>query len=307
MKQSLRTFLFALMASLAFVSAQAKATPMDVGFNELVKRLIDNGAVTGSNVITYGKGSFTTYEFKLARTDLKLITNYRDRVMRPNVANAYRSIFRQAGTQGEVYSIGYGEDNSQTFTIGAYKDRNYALIYLHDPRDSNYRYVYTLTWWEGKGKSIEGSVRKFYGFDPVAQRKNQSAREPRIVVSTDNDSLTVDSNGTMRYYNFGALKKKNVPKTSAEVLAEISKICSAYVNICGAYAATPSLTQREAYNRYRMVLANRLVSICNLYGRNMLSGTDRRTAMNLIRGAQNAGGDQVTDALFVSAKELLSL
>ena len=307
MKQSLRTFLVALMASLAFVSVQAKETPMDVGFNELVKKLIDNGAVTGSNVITYGKGSFTHYEFKVPRTDLKFITNYRDRVMRPNVANAYRSIFRQAGTQGEVCPIGYGEDNSLTFNVGVYKDRNYAIIYLHDPRDSNYRYVYTLTWWEGKGKSIEGSICKFYGFDPVVQRQNQSARETRIVVSTGDDSLAVDSNGTMRYYNFEALKKKKVPKTSAEVLAEISKITSAYINICGAYALTPSLTQREAYSRYQLVLANRLVSICNLYGRNMLSDTDRRTAMTLIRGAQDAGGDQVTDALFASAKELLNL
>lgn len=307
MKQSIRTFLIALMASLTFTAVQAKDTPMDVGFNELVKRLIDAGAVTGSNTETYGKGSFIQYQFKLARTDLKLITNYRDRVMRPNVAYAYRSIFRTAGTEGNSQGIGYGEDNSQTYYVGMYKDRNYAVIYLRDPSDANSRYVYTLTWWESKGKNIEGIICKFYGLDPVVQRKAQSARETRIVVSTGDDSLAVDSNGTMRYYNLGALKKKNVPKNSAEVLAEISKICSAYTNISGDYGAATSSKAREEYGRYRLVLANRLVSVCNLYGRTMLGVRDRRAAMRLIKAAQDMGGDQVTETLFMSAKELLSL
>ena len=293
MKQSIRTFLIALMASLTFTAVQAKDTPMDVGFNELVKRLVDAGAITGSNIETYGKGSFTQYQFKVARTDLKLITNYRDRVMRPNVANAYRSIFRTAGTEGDSQGIGYGEDNSQTYYVGMYKDRNYAVIYLRDPSDANSRYVYTLTWWESKGKNIEGIICKFYGLDPV--------------VSTGDDSLAVDSNGTMRYYNLGALKKKNVPKNSAEVLAEISKICSAYTNISGDYGAATSSKAREEYGRYRLVLANRLVSVCNLYGRTMLGTNDRRAALRLIKAAQDMGGDQVTETLFMSAKELLSL
>ena len=307
MKHSLRTFLIALMASLAFTTVQAKDTPMDVGFNELVKRLIDAGAVTGSNTETYGKGSFIQYQFKLARTDLKLITNYRDRVMRPNVANAYRSIFRTAGTEGDSQGIGYGEDNSQTYYVGMYKDRNYAVIYLRDPSDANSRYVYTLTWWESKGKNIEGIICKFYGLAPVVQRKAQSARETRIVVSTGDDSLAVDSNGTMRYYNLEALKKKNVPKNSTGVLAEISKICSAYINITGEYAMARSHKAREEYSRYRLVLANRLVSVCNLYGRTMLGTNDRRAALRLIKAAQDMGGDQVTETLFMSAKELLSL
>ena len=306
MKQSIRTFLIALMASLAFTTVQAKDTPMDVGFNELVKRLIDAGAVTGSNTETYGKGSFIQYQFKLARTDLKLITNYRDRVMRPNVANAYRSIFRTAGTEGDSQGIGYGEDNSQTYYVGMYKDRNYAVIYLRDPSDANSRYVYTLTWWESKGKNIEGIICKFYGLDPVVQRKAQSARETRIVVSTGDDSLAVDSNGTMRYYNLEAFKKKGVPKNSAEVLAEISKICSAYANISGEYGTASSHKMREVYSRYRLVLANRLVSVCTLYGRTMLGINDRRAALRLIKTAQDMGGDQVTEALFISAKELLS-
>ena len=307
MKQSIRTFLIALMASLTFTAVQAKDTPMDVGFNELVKRLVDAGAITGSNIETYGKGSFTQYQFQVPRTDLKLITNYRDRVMRPNVANAYRSIFRTAGTEGDSQGIGYGEDNSQTYYVGMYKDRNYAVVYLRDPSDATCRYVYTLTWWESKGKGIEGVVCKFYGLDPVVQRKAKSARETRIVVSTGDDSLAVDSNGTMRYYNLGALKKKNVPKNSAEVLAEISKICSAYTNISGDYGAATSSKAREEYGRYRLVLANRLVSVCNLYGRTMLGVRDRRAAMRLIKAAQDMGGDQVTETLFMSAKELLTL
>ena len=307
MKHSLRTFLIALMASLAFTTVQAKDTPMDVGFNELVKRLIDAGAVTGSNTETYGKGSFIQYQFKLARTDLKLITNYRDRVMRPNVAYAYRSSFRTAGTEGNSQGIGYGEDNSQTYYVGMYKDRNYAVIYLRDPSDANSRYVYTLTWWESKGKNIEGIICKFYGLDPVVQRKAQRERGTRIVVSKAVDSLAVGSNGTMRYYNLEALKKKNVPKNSTEVLAEISKICSAYINITGEYAMASSHKAREEYSRYRLVLANRLVSVCNLYGRTMLGINDRRAALRLIKAAQDMGGDQVTETLFMSAKELLSL
>lgn len=306
MKHSLRTFLIALMASLAFTTVQAKDTPMDVGFNELVKRLIDAGAVTGSNTETYGKGSFIQYQFKLARTDLKLITNYRDRVMRPNVANAYRSVFRTAGTVGDSHGIGYGEDNSQTYYVCTYRDRNYAIIYLRDPSDANCRYVYTLTWWETKGKSIEGIICKFYGLDPVVQRKAQGTRETRIVVSTAGDSLAVDSNGTMRYYNLEAFKRKGVPKNSAEVLAEISKICSAYANISGEYGTASSHKMREVYSRYRLVLANRLVSVCTLYGRTMLGINDRRAALRLIKTAQDMGGDQVTEALFISAKELLS-
>lgn len=306
MKQSLRTFLIALMASLTFATVQAKGTPMDVGFNELVKQLIDAGAVTGSNTETYGKGSFTQYQFKVARTDLKLITNYRDRVMRPNVANAYRSVFRTAGTVGDSHGIGYGEDNSQTYYVCTYRDRNYAIIYLRDPSDANCRYVYTLTWWETKGKSIEGSICKFYGLDPVVQRKAQGTRETRIVVSAAGDSLAVDSNGTMRYYNLEVFKKKGVPKNSAEVLAEISKICSVYANISGEYGTASSHKMREVYSRYRLVLANRLVSVCNLYGRTMLGINDRRAALRLIKTAQDMGGDQVTEALFISAKELLS-
>ena len=60
------------------------------------------------------------------------------------------------------------------------------------------------------------------------------------------------------------------------------------------------------YSRYRLVLANRLVSVCTLYGRTMLGINDRRAALRLIKTAQDMGGDQVTEALFISAKELLS-
>ena len=187
-----------------------------------------------------------------------------------------------------------------------YKDRNYAVVYLRDPSDATCRYVYTLTWWESKGKSIEGIICKFYGLDPVVQRKAQGTRETRIVVSTAGDSLAVDSNGTMRYYNLEAFKKKGVPKNSAEVLAEISKICSAYANISGEYGTASSHKMREVYSRYRLVLANRLVSVCTLYGRTMLGINDRRAALRLIKTAQDMGGDQVTEALFISAKELLS-
>ena len=140
----------------------------------------------------------------------------------------------------------------------------------------------------------------------MVQRKAQGTRETRIVVSTAGDSLAVDSNGTMRYYNLEAFKKKGVPKNSAGVLAEISKICSAYANISGEYGTASSHKMREVYSRYRLVLANRLVSVCTLYGRTMLGINDRRAALRLIKTAQDMGGDQVTEALFISAKELLS-
>lgn len=221
--------LFILLAVLAAMAAVASAASpkqsIDVAFAQLAQTLIDMGAITNSEAQEYEGGYHKFYNFVIDKEQRKLVDDFEAKTMRPNVALAYMSNFRKAGTIAKSNNIGYGKDNALSYRLGVYIDRNYDVLYLRDPLNKEKRYVYALVWWMS-GKKMNGSLLKSYNTDPVVQREKASKQtEGRRVLRTESDSiLMVDGSGKLVYSNLD-IANKATKFTSSSLLTAVTSVC----------------------------------------------------------------------------------
>ena len=109
MKKIKRFILLAVLAAMAAVaSAAPPKQPIDVAFAQLAQTLIDMGAITNSEAQEYEGGYHKFYNFVIDKEQRKLVDDFEAKTMRPNVALAYMSNFRKAGTIAKSNNIGYG-------------------------------------------------------------------------------------------------------------------------------------------------------------------------------------------------------
>ena len=298
MKKIKRFILLAALAAMAAVASVASPKqPIDVAFAQLAQTLIDMGAITHSETLEYEGGYHKFYHFIIDKEQRKLVDDFEAKTMRPNVALAYMSNFRKAGTMTKSYGIGYGKDNAQSYSLGVYVDRNYDILYLRDPMNKEKRYVYALVWWMS-GEKMNGSLLKFYNFDPVLQREKALKKtEGRRVLHTESDSIMmVDGSGKLVYSNLDVANK--VTKyTSSSLLTAVTSVCSAYTSLAFSDGAAKDV-------EYRQILANRLVTLCN-QGRKTFDANDKKTCIKLVESVRSCEHDVVIKPLLDAALTLL--
>ena len=298
MKKIKRFILLAALAAMAAVaSAAPPKQPIDVAFAQLAQTLIDMGAITNSEAQEYEGGYHKFYNFVIDKEQRKLVDDFEAKTMRPNVALAYMSNFRKAGTIAKSNNIGYGKDNALSYRLGVYIDRNYDILYLRDPLNKEKRYVYALVWWMS-GKKMNGSLLKFYNIDPVVQREKASKQtEGRRVLRTESDSiLMVDGSGKLVYSNLD-IANKATKFTSSSLLTAVTSVCSAYTSLAFSDGAAKDV-------EYRQILANRLVTLCNL-GRKTFDANDKKACIKQVEGVRRCEPDVVNSTLLDAALTLL--
>ena len=168
---------------------------------------------------------------------------------------------------------------------------------MRDPLNKEKRYVYALVWWMS-GKKMHGSLLKFYNIDPVVQREKASKQtEGRRVLRTESDSiLMVDGSGKLVYSNLD-IANKATKFTSSSLLTAVTSVCSAYTSLAFSDGAAKDV-------EYRQILANRLVTLCNL-GRKTFDANDKKACIKLVEGVRRCESDVVNSTLLDAALTLL--
>lgn len=309
MNMIMRIKLIFLACMLLVLGPSMEAKPfqnMMTSFYKFSHKLIDMGAVTSSVVEKNPQWHYINYKFCLPKEKIKLVQDFENKVMKPYVAFSYKSVFRQAGTGGAVESIGYGENNSQSYALGSYTNRNYDILYVRDGNNKSKRYVYAFVWYIEEG-NVCGSLIEFYGLDPVIQRKQVQAskqQEAQDFTGFITDSIQIDGKWIGRNYN-GLANLGDYYKNSAEVLSAIASISAAY-NLLGSQMGEKVAKSKAEIVQYKLVLANRLVSICSVYGRKLLTKNDRTTSLRILRDLKSSEPTIAIDTLLGTAITLLN-
>lgn len=293
--------LMVLVMTAPAASAQSSKKPMDVEFNSFVDKLIDMKAICKSDISEYEGGYHKFYVFVLDKKDLKLITNFETKCIYPKISSAYQSDICKTESTATLRSIGYGKNNTKTYNLGGFKDRNYDILFIRDPVNKEKRYVYALVWWQ-KGGKINGNLLKFYNFDPVIQREkstDSTNSKVRIIHPEDNTLTYIDRDSGKRWRitdtGFDADSLKN---TSSSVLTAVSSICTAYISLVF------SDKKSDKTKAQRLILAGRLVTLCNK-GRDILTNSDRKTCLKLIENIRTSETDTTNDTMLGAAITLL--
>lgn len=299
------TFMVCLMlmaSSMAY--AQKAIQAPDQAFNEMVTWLTTNDYVTASTKSNYKDGYIQMYEFSVPDKKAKNIDTYHRALIASNKL-AYGSMVKKSGADGRTENIAYGENNSQTYSFGTHRDRNYNLQYFHDAKDSTMRYVYALVWYTENNELTKGSIFKFYGKDPVIQRAQRASTSLMSGGGYFGDLDSVIVNGqTVRYWKDFAKKfdsSEAAPQNSADFLAQLNNLRAAFKNAKEQYHWSMQTQQRR---NLQTGIVNKIVKLCKEY-KSLLSTEEQKFCSNaLVKMKKDTDDDYLQNLLDLTARTI---
>lgn len=250
----LKFFLTVLLAALATLAASAQDN-----LKKAVNDFVTDGSLTEYIKITQqidaadaGKNnssSYYMYDFELPKSKASKFETLKQ-AFNKDTPKAYKVQVRNAGvSSSELARIGYGKNLDKTYTFGSYAKRNYMIMFVRDPQDSNRRSVYALVWYDGKKKgSMAGSVMTFSSLDPQKLTSSTSTESAAEQLSGLNDqseqleglSRLTQVNSSMDFLQrFGSLRaiyKKSVANhedldIQTGIVNRILSLCKNYSNL----------------------------------------------------------------------------
>lgn len=290
--------LLVLVSANTPISAQTPKRPLDLEFNILVQKLIDMQAINSSELADYEGGYHKFYQFVIDKKKKNMITNFETKCLYPHIVSAYNSQISKGAALSKFVSIGYGKDNSLTYNLGGYKDRNYDILWIRDPVNKEKRFVYALVWWL-KGKKMNGLLLKFYNTDPVIQREKTDSTKKKIRgIRMENSGLTYLDSSDLGKITDLDISQNPTNKTSSSVLSAVSSVSTAYLSLAFSDKNTDKTRQQ------RMVLATRLVTLSSRGG-GILTDNDRKACIKLVENLRTCETDVANNNLLSSALTLL--
>ena len=306
MKTMIRnTFMVCLMLVASSMAHAQKATlTPDQAFNETVAWLTTNDYVTTSTKSNYKDGYIQTYEFSVPDKKNKNIEAY-NRVLLASNKLAYASMMKKSGADGRTENIAYGENNSQTYSFGTHKNRNYNLQYFRDAKDSTMRYVYALVWYTENNELTKGSIFKFYGKAPVIQRAKRASTSLMSGGGYFGDVDSIIVNGqTVRYWKDFAKKfdsSEATPQNSADFLSQLNNLRAAFKNAKEQYRFSLQGPQRR---NLQTGIVNKIVKLCKEY-KSLLSTEEQKFCSNaLVKMKKDTDDDYLQSLLDLTARTI---
>lgn len=146
---------------------------------------------------------------------------------------------------------------------------------------------------------MNGILLKFYNPDPVIQREKSDSIKKKIRgIRMEDSGLTyLDTSNIGKITDFD-ISQNTIGNTSASVLSAVSSVCTAYISL------TFSDKNTDKTREQRMVLASRLVTLCNK-GRGILTDNDRKTCIKLLENLCTCETDVTNNTLLSAARTLL--
>ncbi|WP_440485474.1 hypothetical protein [Segatella hominis] len=297
------TFKLAFVACLMMLSsachAQKPIPNIDQAFDKFVQDLSQDDLVTSSTMNTYNIGMMKGFEFAVPRKKQKMVDTFHKALL-SNSRLAYISFTKKAGSASiETNRVGYGNNNSTTYEFGTHKDRNYNLQYFRDRKDSTMRYVYALVWYQGKDRSVKGSVYKFYSKDPQTYKKPLSYKMNAV---QGLDSLV--SLGNIRY-NKNLVRSYGLdmtpPKDAAEFIMQLNTLRAAFKNARDQY---PYWGNQVTRRTLQTGIANKIVKLCKGYGKLLNADEKKFCATSLNKMKKDTDDEYLQSLLELTANSL---
>lgn len=163
---------FAMLAAIVANAQEAMSKAIDTfvetNYNYITKLSSSNWPLSDG-----GKGEQKSYYFTLPKDKQDLLSPIMNG-FKKDKPKAYGIYSKKAGESDMGISIGYGQNNSNTYRLGSHKKRNYEVVYIRDPKNEKYRSVYALVWYDDDNNTVSGSVHKTYGADPKKEKPKRT-------------------------------------------------------------------------------------------------------------------------------------
>ena len=304
------TFKLAFVACLLVLSsachAQKPIPNIDQAFDKFVQDLSQDDLVTSSTMNTYNIGMMKGFEFAVPGKKQKMVDTFHKALL-SNSRLAYISFTKKAGSASiETNRVGYGNNNSTTYLFGAHKDRNYNLQYFRDRKDSTMRYVYALVWYQGMGRSVKGSVYKFYSKDPQTYKKPSANTQPFSYTkpsTQDLDSLFLQRKNFKFNMNLAGSYyfDETPPKDAAEFMMQLNTLRAAFKNAKDLY---PYLGNQVTRRTLQTGIANKIVKLCKGYGKLLNADEKKFCATSLNKMKKDTDDEYLQSLLELTANSL---
>ena len=304
------TFKLAFVACLLVLSsachAQKPIPNIDQAFDKFVQDLSQDDLVTSSTMNTYNIGMMKGFEFAVPRKKQKMVDTFHKALL-SNSRLAYISFTKKAGSASiETNRVGYGNNNSTTYEFGTHKDRNYNLQYFRDRKDSTMRYVYALVWYQGMGRSVKGSVYKFYSKDPQTYKKPSANTQPFSYTKPsiqDLDSLFLQRKNFKFNMNLAGSYyfDETPPKDAAEFMMQLNTLRAAFKNAKDLY---PYLGNQVTRRTLQTGIANKIVKLCKGYGKLLNADEKKFCATSLNKMKKDTDDEYLQSLLELTANSL---
>ena len=114
-----------------------------------------------------------------------------------DASKGYHSIHQTPDMKAEQSNVVYGPDLEYQVRFCTKPTRNYRLLFIHDTKNPDRRYVYAMVWYK-KNNGIRLMLYRIYGKNPAKKGKSSTAKTFQIIPQDGNTQSTttiVDGNG----------------------------------------------------------------------------------------------------------------
>ena len=287
-------------------------TGIDKAFEQLKRSDVEEISVNKETDIDEdGKRCvYEVYGYEVPKKNLqfkKLLAAFDDEKQKSYLVNK-----RMKGVSGEPLSIGYGKNAEKSKEFGTSIDRNYFILFFHDPKDGVRRMCYVLTWYDSKISSSSYTVylTYIYSKDPKRMEAKTQPDDDR------NTSITVQPDGTIIKYNRSTGNSVVFRQPQADVKVNYSKNIKTGYDFIIAFNGLPSQYERAVifagkdqtlFSEPIMKIVNSILELCHDC-KKVLSTIERDSCCSMLDDMKRNSRDKgVQEALELAEKYVRSL
>ncbi len=196
-QQTMKQITFLTIMMLTAVSTMAQKN-----INKVMDAIMNDRKISKAVTSDYDdsdvKGTVTTYcryaDLYLTKQQKTKIDELEEAFER-DASKGYRSIHQTPEMKAEQSNVAYGPDLEYQVKFCTKSTRNYRLLFIHDTKNPDKRYVYAMVWYN-KNNGIRLMLYRIYGKNP--SKKGKSAKTFKIIPQDGNTQSTttiVDGNG----------------------------------------------------------------------------------------------------------------
>ncbi len=293
--------------------AQKGQESVEQAFNKAVSTLQKGKYVIDAESDTYKEGAYAkSYYFAIPENKKKII----DAVNKALVANeqyAYSTMSKSANSDGQQkIELLYGDNNEKKWQYGNKKETNFCISLFKDEQNDKMRYAFLLTWETTKDGLLKGALHRVYGMNPRIQKgnnwwNNQWWSNKATIPSQDETKKQWEEIEKNKKQWEEKLKKysQSTPKNSTEFLMMFNNYRQTIKNIDAFVVANDSEHPEWTKAAIQIVVANRLMYLCNNYA-SLLNADEKKFCANtLLKMKKETDDEDIKGILDLTGRNLL--
>ncbi len=244
---------------------------------------------------------YNSYKFDMPKSKRKELDKVLD-AFDKDKDQAYKVQTKDAGMDGSVLAnVAYGEKLDKSISFGTFKERNYRLMFVRDPKDSLRRYAYAIAWAEPEyDDNMYGTITEIYSPDPqlrgtASQGGQQQEGMRRYMTLEPDGSISVTDRNDDLILETSIPSESNI-ESSTDFIKRFTTLRTTYLS--------PNLSGQNQ-NVIKTALINKIVELCREHGK-LLNDTERATCAKAMKYMESATNDPYDIDLLKLARTCLA-